>query len=144
MIVALYIYVDGIAKRIELFEDEKISVTSSVQDIADVSKAKTDFTQSFTIPASVINNEIFKHWYESSIDGGFDQRIKYDGYIEIETQTFRKGGFALNDVKYKDGMVDAYNIVFYGNAKSIKDLFKEDKIASLDYSSLNHSFTSTE
>jgi hypothetical protein len=144
MEVALYIYVDGIAKRIELFEDEKISVTSSVQDIADVSKAKTDFTQSFTIPASVTNNEIFKHWYESSIDGGFDQRIKYDGYIEIETQTFRKGGFALNDVKYKDGMVDAYNIVFYGNAKSIKDLFKEDKIASLDYSSLNHSFTSTE
>jgi hypothetical protein len=144
MIVALYIYVDGIAKRIELFDDEKISVTSSVQDIADVSKAKTDFTQSFTIPASVTNNEIFKHWYESSIDGGFDQRIKYDGYIEIETQTFRKGGFALNDVKYKDGMVDAYNIVFYGNAKSIKDLFKEDKIASLDYSSLNHSFTSTE
>jgi hypothetical protein len=144
MIVALYIYVDGIAKRIELFDDEKISVTSSVQDIADVSKAKTDFTQSFTIPASVTNNEIFKHWYESSIDSGFDQRIKYDGYIEIETQTFRKGGFALNDVKYKDGMVDAYNIVFYGNAKSIKDLFKEDKIASLDYSSLNHSFTSTE
>jgi hypothetical protein len=67
MIVALYIYVDGIAKRIELFADEKISVTSSVQDIADVSKAKTDFTQSFTIPASTTNNEIFKHWYESSI-----------------------------------------------------------------------------
>jgi hypothetical protein len=144
MIVSLYIYVDGIAKRIELFEDEKISITSSVQDIADVSKAKTDFTQSFTIPASTTNNEIFKHWYESSIDGGFDQRIKYDGFIEIDTQTFRSGGFALNDVKYKNGMLDAYNIVFYGNAKSIKDLFKEDKLASLDFSSLNHSFTSAE
>jgi hypothetical protein len=144
MIVALYIYVDGIAKRIELFEDEKISITSSVQDIADVSKAKTDFTQSFTIPASTTNNEIFKHWYESSIDGGFDQRIKYDGYIEIDTQTFRSGGFALNDVKYKNGMLDAYNIVFYGNAKSIKYVFKEDKLASLDFSSLNHSFTSAE
>ena len=102
MIVSLYIYVDGIAKRIELFEDEKISVTSSVQDIADVSKAKTDFTQSFTIPASTTNNEIFKHWYESSLDGGFDHRIKYDGYIEIDTFTFRVGSFALNDVKYKN------------------------------------------
>jgi hypothetical protein len=144
MIVALYIYVDGIAKRIELFADEKISVTSSVQDIADVSKAKTDFTQSFTIPASVTNNEIFKHWYESSIDGGFDHRVKYDGYIEIDTFTFRVGSFALNDVKYKNNMVDAYSIVFYGKAKSIKDLFKEDKIASLDFSSLDHSFTSAE
>lgn len=144
MIVALYIYIDGIAKRIELFEDEKISITSSVQDIADVSKAKTDFTQSFTIPASVTNNEIFKHWYESSIDGGFDHRIKYDGFIEIDTIPFREGSFALNDVKYKDNKVDSYSIVFYGKAKSIKDLFQEDKLASLDFSSLNHSFTSSE
>ena len=143
MIVALYIYVDGIAKRIELFDDEKISVTSSVQDIADVSKAKTDFTQSFTIPASTTNNEIFKHWYESSIDGGFDHRVKYNGYIEIDTRTFREGAFALNDVKYKNGMLDAYSIVFYGKAKNIKDILKEDKLANLDFSDLNHSFTST-
>jgi hypothetical protein len=142
--VALYIYVDGIAKRIELFEDEKISVTSSVQDIADVSKAKTDFTQSFTIPASTTNNEIFKHWYESSLDGGFDHRVKYNGYIEIDTRTFRDGAFALNDVKYKDNMVDSYSIVFYGKAKNIKDILKEDKLANLDFSSLNHTFTSTQ
>ena len=142
--VALYIYVDGIAKRIELFDDEKISVTSSVQDIADVSKAKTDFTQSFTIPASTTNNEIFKHWYESSLDGGFDHRIKYNGYIEIDTRTFRDGAFALNDVKYKNGMLDAYSIVFYGKAKNIKDILKEDKLANLDFSSLNHTYTSTE
>jgi len=142
--VALYIYVDGIAKRIELFEDEKISVTSSVQDIADVSKAKTDFTQSFTIPASTTNNEIFKHWYESSLDGCFDHRVKYNGYIEIDTRTFREGAFALNDVKYKDNMVDSYSIVFYGKAKNIKDILKEDKLANLDFSSLNHTFTSTE
>jgi len=142
--VALYIYIDEIAKRIELFDDEKISVTSSVQDIADVSKAKTDFTQSFTIPASPTNNEIFKHWYESSIDGGFDHRVKYNGYIEIDTRTFRDGAFALNDVKYKNGMLDAYSIVFYGKAKNIKDILKEDKLANLDFSALNHTFTSTE
>ncbi len=142
--VALYIYIDGIAKRIELFDDEKISVTSSVQDIADVSKAKTDFTQSFTIPASSTNNEIFKHWYESSIDGGFDHRVKYNGYIEIDTRTFRDGAFALNDVKYKNGMLDAYSIVFYGKAKNIKDILKEDKLANLDFSALNHTYTSAE
>ncbi len=142
--VALYIYIYGIAKRIELFDDEKISVTSSVQDIADVSKAKTDFTQSFTIPASSTNNEIFKHWYESSIDGGFDHRVKYNGYIEIDTRTFRDGAFALNDVKYKNGMLDAYSIVFYGKAKNIKDILKEDKLANLDFSALNHTYTSAE
>jgi hypothetical protein len=144
MTVALYIYVDSVAKRIELFDDEKISITSSVQDIADVSKAKTDFTQSFTIPASLTNNGIFKHWYESSIDGGFDQRVKYNGFIEIDTIPFREGGFALNSVNLKDGKPDSYNITFYGNAKSIKDVLREDKLSNLDFSNLNHSFTPAE
>lgn len=136
-------YLD-MSQRIELYDDEKISITSSVQDIADVSKAKTDFTQSFTIPASTTNNEIFKHWYESSLIGGFDHRVKYDGFIEIGTHTFREGSFALNDVKYKNNRPNSYSIVFYGKAKSIKDTFKEDKLSSLDFSSLNHSFTSSE
>ena len=48
--------------RIELFDDEKISVTSSIQNVNDISKVFTDYSQSFTIPASANNNEIFRHW----------------------------------------------------------------------------------
>lgn len=129
-------------QRIELFNDEKISITSSIQDIADISKSKTDFTQSFTIPASQRNNEIFKHWYESAIDGGFDQRIKYKGYIEIDTVPFREGGFSLSNVKFKNGKPLSYTINFFGNAKNIKDILKEDKLSNLDFSSLNHSYNS--
>jgi hypothetical protein len=132
-----------VAQRIELFEDEKISINLSIQDIADVSKAKTDFTQSFTIPASTHNNSIFKNWYESAIDNGFDQRIKYNGFIEIDTIPFREGGFALNSVNFKDGKPNSYNITFYGNAKSIKDILKEDKLSVLDFSDLNHAYSPT-
>jgi hypothetical protein len=137
----LYIKVDETVKRIELYDDERISLTSSVQDIADVSKAKTEFTQSFTIPASEHNNAIFKHWYENAIDGGFDQRIKYDGFIEINTIPFRQGGFALNNVLFNNNRPESYNITFYGRAKSIKDTFKEDNLGSLDIG-LNHVYNS--
>lgn len=139
-----YFTTTQIAKRIELFDDENISITSSIQDIADISKAKTEFTQSFTIPASKVNNQIFKHWYESAIDGGFDQRIKYDGFIEIDTIPFRVGGFALNNVSFKENMPENYNITFYGKAKSIKDILKEDNLGALDYSVFNHPYNSTE
>lgn len=144
MTVSLYIYVDEVAKRIELFEDENINISSSVQDIKDISKAKTDFSQSFTIPASSTNNEIFKHWYESAIDNSFDQRIKYKGFIEIDGIPFRKGGFCLNNASIKNNRVENYNITFYGDAKNITDLIKEDKLNSLDFSGLNHTFTPTE
>ena len=63
--VLLYIYDDATNEphRIELFNDETISVTSSIQDINDISKIFTDFSQSFTVPATPYNNKIFKHWY---------------------------------------------------------------------------------
>ena len=145
MIVSLYIYVDGIAKRIELFEDEKISITSSIQNVNDISKVFTDYSQSFTVPASVTNNEIFKHWYENSIDNGFDHRFRHNGYIEIDTQIFRNGRWQLEGVTIKDNYVENYKLTFYGSLKSLTDKFGEDKLKdvetlndyTLNYSGLN-------
>jgi hypothetical protein len=131
MIVALYIYVDGIAKRIELFDDEKISVTSSVQNINDISKVFTDYSQSFTIPASDTNNEIFKYWYDNSMDNGFDQRVRYDGYIEIDTRTFRVGKWQLESATIKENRVEDYKITFYGNLKALTDKFGEDMLSDV-------------
>jgi hypothetical protein len=130
--VALYIYVDGIAKRIELFEDEKISVTSSIQNINDISKVFTDYSQSFTIPASATNNAIFKHWYDNSIDNGFNQGVRYSGYIEIDTFTFRVGRWQLEGASLKENRIENYRITFYGELKSLTDKFGEDKLKDLN------------
>lgn len=120
------------ANRIELFEDEKISLTSSIQNINDISKVFTDYSQSFTIPASDNNNEIFRHWYENSLDDGFDQRLRYDGYIEIDTQTFRIGKWQLESATIKNNRVEDYKITFYGNLLSLTEQFKEDKLKDLN------------
>jgi hypothetical protein len=69
------------SKRLDLFNDEKISVTSSVSNYNDIGKIYTDFSQSFTIPASKKNNKVLSHWYESQIDNGYDHRKRYDAYI---------------------------------------------------------------
>jgi hypothetical protein len=118
-------------RRIELFEDEKISVTSSIQNVNDISKVFTDYSQSFTIPASDNNNEIFRHWYENSLDNGFDQRLRYDGYIEIDTQTFRVGKWQLESATIKNNRVEDYKITFYGELKSLTDKFGEDKLKDI-------------
>lgn len=117
--------------RIELFEDEKISVTSSIQNVNDISKVFTDYSQSFTIPASDNNNEIFRHWYENSLDDAFDQRRRYSGYIEIDTQTFRSGKWQLESATVKNNRVEDYKITFYGELKSLTDKFGEDKLKDL-------------
>jgi hypothetical protein len=132
MKVALYIYDDNVSKRIELFEDEKISLTSSIQNVNDISKVFTDYSQSFTIPASDNNNEIFRHWYENSLDNGFDQRVRYDGYIELDTQLFRTGKWQLESSSLKNNRIEDYKITFYGELKSLTDKFGEDKLNDVE------------
>jgi len=132
MKVALYIYDDNVSKRIELFDDEKISITSSIQNINDISKVFTDYSQSFTVPASDTNNRIFKHWYENAIDNAFDQRQRYKGYIEIDTQIFRTGQWQLESASIKNNRVEDYKITFYGVLKSLTDKFGEDKLKDLE------------
>ena len=88
--VELYIYINGEVKRIDTFDDEPISITSTLQNINDISKVFTDYSQSFSVPVSKNNNLIFSHWYNNEVDNGFDQRLRYDGYIEIDSQVFNK------------------------------------------------------
>jgi hypothetical protein len=61
------LYVNGF--RLDLFDDEDITINLSVQNVQDISKVFTDFTQGFTIPASPRNNEILQHYYNSNITG---------------------------------------------------------------------------
>lgn len=142
IVVGLFIYdSEGIARRIELFSDEKISVTSSVQDIADISKTFTDFSQSFTVPATPNNNAIFKHWYDNDVDDGFDARTRKDGFIELDTIPFRIGKIQLEKAQFKNGELDNYQITFFGSVVSLKDKFNSLNLKDLDFSSLNFNYT---
>jgi hypothetical protein len=60
------IYVNGF--RLDLFNDEQISINLSVQNVQDISKIFTDFTQSFTVPATAVNKQIFAFYSNTSID----------------------------------------------------------------------------
>lgn len=140
MSVEIYIKVNDKYKRIDLFKDENISVNSSIQNINDLSKVFTDFSQSFTIPASPNNNTIFNYWNNGSVNDGFDHRIRYDARIEINTIPFRIGKIQIEKANEKNNFVESFSITFYGNTKQIKDLFKEDELNTLDYSSLNHTY----
>jgi hypothetical protein len=136
------VYIEG--QRLELFKDEQISVNSSVQNIADISKVFTDFSQSFTVPASPYNNEIFEHFYQSDIDGTIDHNIRRRAKIEIDLTDFRRGKIQLEKANLKDGQVESYTITFYGDIRTLKDAFGEDKLNALDLTSLEFAYDGTE
>jgi hypothetical protein len=136
------IYIEG--QRIELFNDETINVTSSIQNVKDLSLTYTDFSQGFTVPASTHNNAIFEHWYQSDVNATTDPNLRKDGYIEIDLVTFRKGKIQLDGAVVSNGKPSAYKITFFGEGVTLKDLFGEDLLSDLDYTALSHNFTSAE
>lgn len=125
----IQLYIEG--QRVELFKDESVSLTQSIQNAKDPAKIFTDFSKSFTVPASKVNNKIFKHYYNFDIVGGFDARVKVPANIELNSLQFRKGFIQLNGVDLKNNKADIYRITFFGETVNLKDLVGEDNLSAL-------------
>jgi hypothetical protein len=127
--------------RVDLFDDEKISVTSSIQNINDIAKTYTDFSQTFTVPATKQNNKIFKHWYDNSNDFPFSTLVKSNAYIEIDTIPFRKGKIQLESANVIDGQAQDYSITFIGILGNLKDTFAGKYLKDLTSTAYDFEYT---
>jgi len=136
------VYIGG--ERLELFNDEQIQVTSSVQNVQDIAKVFTDFSQSFTVPGSERNNAIFQHFYENSVDATLDYQRRRSAKIEIDLITFRTGKIQLEKANVKKGRIESYTITFYGDVRTLQDYFGEDKLNTLDMSPYSHTYNGAE
>lgn len=125
----IQLYIEG--KRVDLFKDEVVSVTQSIQNVKDIEKVFTSFSKTFTVPASKKNNKIFKHYYNWDIVAGYDARLKRNAQIEINDILFQKGKIKLEGVDLKDKKPYAYRITFFGSTVELKDLLGEDKLNNL-------------
>lgn len=119
MIVDVYIGTN----KLELFNSEQIEIVQGIQDIRDITKTTTDYSKSFVVPATRINNKIFKHYYYIGLNGSFDARIKASGRIELGTTVYKEGYFILNQVTIKEGNPFSYSITFFGVLSGLSNLF---------------------
>ena len=134
------VYIEVIAdsnnyEKLELFNDEEIQINSSIQNVQDLAKVYTDFTQSFTIPASPRNNRLFEHFYQSDVNANDNPNIRRNAFIEIGTIPFRSGKISIESSNVVKGRVESYSITFYGDLTSLKDKFGDDTLKDLDLSS---------
>lgn len=132
------------AEKLELFNDEQINVTSTVQNVQDISKTFTDFSQSFTIPANDHNNGILQHFYQSDVNSLIDYNLRLDSFIEIDLTFFRRGKLQIEKANLKNGRPESYTVTFYGDGRTLKDYFGEDLLSDLDYADYNHLYNGTE
>lgn len=125
----IQLYIEN--KRVELFKDESIVLTQTVQNVKDIGKVFTPFSRSFTVPASKQNNKIFKHFYNSSLIDSIDVRVRIDARIDLNHSRFEKGKIKLDGVQMKNNKADSYKITFFGNTVTLRDKLRNDKLDAL-------------
>ena len=120
-----------------MFKDEGVNITQSIKNVKDVAKIFTEFTKTFTLPASKTNNKIFKHYYNFDIIGGFDARTKKDATLELNYLPFKKGKIKLEGVDLQNRKPKSYRITFFGNTVTLKDVLGDDQLSSLTLTKYN-------
>jgi len=130
----LQLYIEG--QRVDLFKDENVSFTQTLQNVKDIGKIFTEFTKTFAVPASNVNNKIFKHFYNFDVSSGdttfaYDARNKQPATLELNDLPFKEGAIKLNGVKLKNNVAHTYNITFFGNTVNLKDILAKSQLSSL-------------
>ncbi len=118
-------------ERVDLFKDETVSFTQTIQNVKDISKIFTEFSKTFSLPASKVNNKIFQHYYNFDIQGGFDARNKVTAKIELNTIPFKEGFIKLEGVDLKKNIPHTYRITFFGNTINLVDVLGDDQLSRL-------------
>jgi len=135
----IQLYIEG--QRVDMFDDESVVITQTIKNVKDIGKIFTDFTRTFSLPASKTNNKIFKHYYNFDIQDGFDARVRKPSNIELNTLPFTDGRVKLEGVDLKDNKPHTYKITFFGSTVTLTDLVGDDTLAGLSsLISLNKSY----
>ncbi len=124
----LQLYIEG--QEVDLYKDESVTLTQTLQDVKDIEKVFTDFSRTFNVPASKVNNKLFKHFYNYHIIG-YDARKKKDAEIYLNYKLFKKGKIKLEGATRKNNKAHTYKITFFGNGVNLKDLLGDDKLDAL-------------
>lgn len=137
----LELFVNGTADtvgQLDLYGDEVISLNISIQDITDIQKRNSTFSQSFTIPASKNNNVLLNHIFNIGADSTFDPSKKTPCYMTIDSLPVFSGSFQLIKIRVNNTNVEAYDCVVYGEIADLVKSLGTSLLTDLDFSELNH------
>ena len=127
---------------LDLYEDEDLPLTLSVDDFKNVAEKVQSYSKAFNLPATKRNNRIFDQVFEvTRSDDGVIFNVykktqcvlKQDGFILFE------GYLRLLDVTDKDGEI-SYNVNLYSEVIALADFLKDLEFRDLDFTELTHEY----
>lgn len=130
---------------VDIYENEDIPLTLSVDDFKNVAEKVQSYSKAFDLPATKRNNKIFDNIFDiSRTDTGIvfnpyiktKCELKQDGFILFE------GYLRLIDITDKLGEI-SYNVNLYSEAIALADFLKEKTFKDISFTELEHGYGKT-
>ena len=118
-------------KELDLEDIVHVIINDSIKKAKDVGKVLTAYSQNFTVPASKKNNQVFKYFHSYNALDGFDARRKHEAILKLNGFDYKKGYIKLNNVKMMDNSPVSYEVQFFGELASLKDILGDGMLHNL-------------
>ena len=120
--------------------DVSIKADFSVLEIQDITKRKSENTQTFTLPFTQTNNNFFSHFYDVTATGDFNPNKKTQASILVDSIEVIEGYLQLLSVNTTS---QTYEVIVYGLVANIVNQLSDSKLTDLDLSEFNHVLNET-
>jgi len=129
----------------DLYEDEDIPLSLSVDDFKNVAEKVQSYSKAFNLPATKRNNQIFDNIFEiTRTDTGLNFNpykktkciLKQDGFLLFE------GYLRMIDISDKSGEI-SYNVNLYSEVVALADVLGDRTFSDLDFTELTHYYQKT-
>lgn len=133
----------GSYREIDLYDDEPIKFSKSIQEIENPQATTSAFTRTFRIPANSSNGKYFKAVFNvNSTD--FDATQKANAYINVNGAYFTGGNIRLSAIytNQRRSKIE-YEIVFMGETSSFAAEVSPRNMSEINLNDLGHNFTYT-
>ena len=138
----IYVYDSTGAKfELDLYEEQPLKLTLSIEDIKDIPTVNSAFSKEFRIPATQNNSRVFKWWYEvNTVDFDITQRVVAELYVDGEF--YKSGHIRINAafVNEQTSNIDL-GVIFFGETRDFASRIAEITIDQLELTRLNHELT---
>ena len=127
----------------DLYEDEDIPLSLSVDDFKNVAEKVQSYSKAFSLPATKRNSRIFDHVFEitrsAQGNNSFNPYIKTQCRLKEDGIVLFEGYLRLIDIQDKQGEV-SFSVNLYSEAVALADILKDRKFSDLDLSELDHPY----
>ena len=133
--------IEGEYKYLDLYQNEPVNLSLSFAELQDITKKNSNFSQSFNLPGSKLNNQLFNFFYDiNAIPTNFDPNNKFDAVLMWDGYEIMQGHIRLNGVSIANGEI-IYSVTFYNQIGDLMANIGDKFLFELNLSGISHPYT---